>query len=124
MKTIDKFTGEYDFLDNAYDIPVEHKGVVYRSAESAYQAERIHGSGMQGMFTSMSGKEARCVGQYVTERPNWDSIKFDMLYTITKEKFAQNPALYKRLAGTKNAHISNGFLGEILMKIRSEYEVN
>lgn len=124
MNTITKFEGEYDFLDMAYNAPFYYKGRFYKCAEAAYQAERVGDPLLTSMFEDMGGSEARCVGLYTTERDDWDDIKQDILYNITKQKFEQNPALYKRLAETKDAFINNAFLGNILMNLRMHYKAS
>lgn len=88
--------------------------------ESAYQAARCCDSGMAGMFVKLSGKEARELGAYVTERKDWDSTKRDVLYELTLEKFKQNECIAKKLLSTGNSEITDEFLGDILMRVRSE----
>ena len=37
-KVIDSFSGEYDFLSNFYNCPVEYEGITYLNSEAAFQA--------------------------------------------------------------------------------------
>ena len=37
---IDNFRGEYAFLSNFYDAPVEYNGLSFRNSEAAFQAQK------------------------------------------------------------------------------------
>lgn len=117
---IDSFTGEYAYLSNSYmaHIRIGHK--TYMCVESAFQALRVCDSGMSGMFDSMTGNEARRIGLDMTERADWDDIKWDVLYKLTLEKFKQNQCLENKLLSTGDTVIKDEFLGDILMRVRDE----
>lgn len=117
---IDSFTGEYAYLSNSYmaHIRIGHK--TYMCVESAFQALRVCDGGMAGMFDEMTGKEARRIGLNMTERSDWDEIKWDVLYKLTLEKFKQNCSLGTKLLSTGDAIIKDEFLGDILMRVRDE----
>lgn len=88
--------------------------------ESAYQAARICDEGMSFMFDGMTGKEARRIGQDVTERPKWDDMKEDILYKLTLEKYKQNKIIRDKLLSTGDIPITEPFLGNTLMRVRKE----
>lgn len=70
-------------------------------------------------------------------RPDWEEVKDDVMYTVCKAKFLQNPGLLKKLLDTGDAELIEGNtwndqiwgvcngsgenrLGKILMRIRDE----
>lgn len=120
MQKIDSFTGDYDYMDNSYTAHINIGGRIFMCVESAYQAARICDGGMSFMFDSMTGKEARRIGQDVTERPKWDNMKEDILYKLTLEKYKQNKIIRDKLLSTGDIPITEPFLGNILMRVRKE----
>lgn len=124
MEYIKEFKGDYSFLDMSYIAPFRYKNIMFKCAEAAYQAARVSDAALMPMFSDMGGSEARCVGMYMTERKDWDEIKRDILFEIIQEKFNQNPSIIKKLCETKNAVIDNPFIGDILMRLRTQYSVN
>lgn len=120
MNVIDNFTGEYAFLLNSYIAPISLGNMNFMSGESLYQICRLKDKSISDMFHSVSGEEARRIGEHVTPRDGWDDVKEDILYLITLEKFKQNPSLAEKLKETGNAVIMDEKLGDILMRVRSE----
>lgn len=121
MESIKSLTGAYAFMSSEYYVLFEYEGVLYKSAESAYQAARCVDPRMRGMFVNASGKEARVLGLFISEKPNWDFYKQDVMYDITLAKFQQNPKLYQQLYTTGDTPIKVDFIGSILMKVRDCY---
>lgn len=117
---IDSFTGEYAYLSNSYMAHIRIGHRTYMCVESAFQALRVCDGGMAGMFDGMTGGEARRIGLNMTERSDWDKIKWDVLYKLTLEKFKQNCSLGTKLLSTGDAIIKDEFLGDILMRVRDE----
>jgi predicted NAD-dependent protein-ADP-ribosyltransferase YbiA (DUF1768 family) len=116
--TINNFTGEYSYLDNSYFAHIKIGYITFTCVEAAYQALRVCDDNLAGMFSGLSGKEARRLGMSVTEKKNWDDIKEEMLYKLTLEKFRQNPCLGDKLLSTGDAPIVNEFNGKALMRVR------
>jgi hypothetical protein len=117
---IDSFTGEYEYMRNDYMAHIKVGYQCYTCVESAFQALRCCDYGLCGMFEGLSGKDARNIGADITERGDWDNIKYDMLYKLTYEKFKQHPRLADKLISTGDSEIKDEFLGSILMRVRSE----
>lgn len=70
-------------------------------------------------------------------RPDWEEVKYDVMYEIVKAKFIQNPDLKEKLLSTGDEYLVEGnhwgdrtwgqvngvgknWLGKILMKVREE----
>jgi len=129
--------GENAFLSNMHETKVTIGGVTYRNSEAAFQAAKSTDPEVQATFANMSGKEAKAAGKKVKLRPDWEERKVSIMETILTAKFAENPALAKKLIATKGSEIveSNAWhdafwgvsedtgkgqnmLGKTLMKIR------
>lgn len=132
---INVFRGDNAFLSNFYIAPVFYQGIRFENNEAAFQAakcpERMYD------FYGLTPRDAKRLGRSVELRPDWDTVKYEVMYRICKAKFLQNPDLACKLIDTGDAEliegntwgdqvwgICNGVgennLGKILMRIRDE----
>lgn len=135
--TIDEFRGEYFFLSNFYPAPVEYQGYQFQNNEAAFQAAKCPERMID--FCSLTPNRAKRLGRRVTLRPDWETVKYDVMYEVCMAKFTQNPDLLSRLLATGNAELIEGntwgdriwgvdlnqgvgenHLGKILMRVRRE----
>jgi len=134
---VTRFRGEHYFLSNMFKSTFTFKGKTYRSAESAFQAQKVTDSAEQDRYTKMDGFEARRAGRKANLRPDWNDVRLDLMHDIVYAKFSQNHELAQKLLdtgetdlihennwgdtfwGTVNGKGEN-HLGEILMQVRSE----
>lgn len=135
---IDKFDGEYAFLSNFFPAPVAWEGITYQTSEHAFQAAKTLNIDERKAIAALStpGKAKRA-GKKVQLRPNWDSIRVDIMLEIVEAKFKQNPELMDQLIATGDVELIEGnswndtfwgmcrgkgknYLGKILMIIRNE----
>lgn len=141
---IDRFKGEFHYLSNFGDQPVEIDGTVYRTSEHYYNAEKTLDPRERSMITSASTPgQAKRAGRAATLRPDWDErLKFHVMMQAVRAKFSR-PEMQKRLLGTGDALLVEGnyhhdqcwgdceckehawwpgqnHLGRILMTVRSE----
>lgn len=143
MRPILVFDGNNKFLSNFYQCDVEFEGVVYPSAEHAYQASKTDIISERAWIVSApTPAKAKQIGRMVTLRENWRDVRETYMYQILKTKFS-NPRLKKRLLSTGTAFLEEGNswhdcywgncscsrceniegqnrLGNILMQIRQE----
>ena len=112
--------GEYSFMRNDYPVLLILDGVVWYSAECAYQAYRVSDKAMVLLIRDLPYKTIREYEECFTPHENWEQIKDEILYYITKEKFEQHSNLADKLLATGDAIIKDGFLGDILMRVRKE----
>ena len=105
---INSFRGEYSFLSNFYEAPVEYEGLTYRSSEAAYQAQKCADPKDRKVFTAMNPAEAKKAGRTVTLRKDWEDVKISIMTGIVRAKFEQNPDLAERLIATKDAYLEEG----------------
>ena len=136
---ITSFRGEFDFLSNFYDAPVEYDGVLYLNNEAAFQAQKCIAREERYAFAYLSAVKAKRKGRQMKLRDDWDRVKVGLMEEIVRSKFCQNPRLAARLLATGDALLAEGndwhdtfwgvdsatgkgenHLGKILMRIREE----
>ena len=137
MKAIKSFKGQNYFLSNFYPCAIEYEGQTFPSLECAYQAAKTPNRDVRYYFTIMDNSmEARMWGNKIAMRPDWDRVKYSIMYELLKIKF-NNPKLRALLLATEDAQLEesnmhgdkywgtvNGHgennLGKLLMQIREE----
>ncbi len=135
---IDEFEGIYVFLSNFYLEPVDFEGLLYPSAENAYQAQKTEDLDIRyDCFTVGSPANAKRQGQLVKIRKDWEEIKVGIMRDVLAAKFAKGSRLASRLLDTGNQELVEGnwwgdtywgvcggrgknMLGQLLMKRRAE----
>lgn len=138
---INEFRGQYFFLSNFYEAPVEYGGLRYRSNEAAFQAQKCRTEEEKQAFADLPPNKAKKLGRQVQLRPDWERVKVGIMEDIVRAKFTQNEVLRQLLLATGDAeleegntwndtfwgtHLSNGrgenHLGRILMQVRKELQ--
>ena len=136
---IDYFRGEYAFLSNFWEVPVTYKGLTYGSNEAAFQAQKCMTEAEMIPFTEMRPSKAKKAGRQVQLRPDWETVKVEIMTEIVRAKFMQNEELKWKLIATGEAYLEEGntwhdtcwgvdkksgkgqnHLGRILMQVRQE----
>lgn len=135
---VKSFIGQYSFLSNFYFAPILHQGMMWITAEHAYQAaktlsipEKLSISGCR------TPGQAKRKGQLVTLRPDFEKQRQHIMYSIVFQKFIHNGDLATLLLETGDAKLIEGntwndtywgvcdgvgknVLGKILMVVRDE----
>lgn len=136
-----------EVFSNFYGSPVRYNGVLYPTAEHAYQAAKTNDPLTHKMFSvagNMTPQRAKSIGRTVNMRGDFEANKDQIMYDILKAKFEQNPGALKVLLETGtaelvhdtsdtrlfirddaywgNGHNRNGLnkLGRILTQVRTE----
>jgi ribA/ribD-fused uncharacterized protein len=136
MEPILGFFGPWRFLSNFHFVDVEWEGATYRTTEHAYQAAKFPDAGMRRLIQAVEKpREARRLGQSSGCKPDWDNLKYDVMWDLCAQKFSY-PKLQAMLLESGDAYLEetntwgdiywgvcNGVgqnnLGKILMEIRS-----
>ena len=105
---IDSFRGEYAFLSNMYFSPIVINGIRYTCAEAAFQAAKLQDATLRTQFSGLSGHAAKKLGRSVPLRPDWETIKIQVMRDIIHEKFMQNPMLREKLLATEGHELVEG----------------
>lgn len=136
--TITSFRDKYFFLSNFYPSVIDYDGIIYRTAEHAYQAQKtINNSERVKISQLKTAKEAKYYGRSLSLRKNWSLMKVQIMKDIIYQKFKQNEPLKWNLLATKDKELIEGntwgdtfwgicnnegqnYLGKILMSVRRE----
>lgn len=135
---ISEFRGEYAFLSNFYHCKVPYMGLVFKSAEAAFQAAKC--PKMAKEFVGIDPSRAKAKGRHVPLRPDWEAVKDKIMYDILMAKFTHNRDLQAKLLKTGDQVLQEGntwgdvywgvcdgkgknTLGQLLMKVRFELNV-
>jgi len=134
---IDRFVGQYSFLNNFYESSIWIDGKQYRSCEHAYQAHKTLDSGIrETVRNAKSPGEAKKLGHSFTVREDWDAVKVDLMRSFLIKKF-ESPFLRHKLLETRGEELVYGntwndrfwgvcrgsgqnMLGKLLTEIREE----
>lgn len=138
---INRFRGEYEFLSNFYPAKLIYDGIEYYNAESAYQAQKCSDAEQRKAFSSCYSDEAKRKARSIELREDWEDIKLEVMETVVRAKFEQNPRLAKLLLQSGEMRIVEGntwhdifwgvdlktgegenHLGRILMQLREHFK--
>lgn len=134
---INEFRGPYYFLSNFYEAPVTWNSITYRNNEAAFQSAKTNDIVVRKTFATMDPSTAKREGRRVALRPDWEEVKYQVMYEICLAKFIQNSELRERLLATGDEYLEEGNtwgdrtwgtvngqgnnrLGKILMQVRDE----
>ena len=133
---IKRFTAEYRFLSNFYSCKVKYEGIMYPSAEHAYQAAKcLHPKDRRLIAKLRTAGEAKRKGHQVTMTKDFENHKLTVMRNVVLAKFMQNQELGEALISTYPAGLEEGnawgdkiwgtvdgvgknLLGKILMDVR------
>ncbi len=132
---INSFQGNYYFLSNFYSCPVTWDGITYQNSEAAFQSAKVLDKDIRKTFANLNPSDAKRKGRHVLLRPDWEDVKYDIMYEIVYAKFSQNDVLKAKLLDTYHQHLEEGntwgdkvwgtvhgigenHLGKILMRVR------
>lgn len=132
------------WLSNMQDCKIVWMNMEFTSTEAAYQASKSLSLKVAKEFIPMTGKQAKAHSHKIEVRPDWQSIKLNVMAQLVHQKFLSNPLLQTKLVetwpkyleetnywndtfwGVYNGKGSN-HLGKLLMATRSyfiEYREN
>lgn len=141
---ISSFRDHYWFLSNFYMEKLQFDGIVYPSAEHAYQAQKTLEDSWRTKIANLeSASRAKQLGRMVPLRPDWEEHKTDIMRNILRAKFDKHTYLATLLLQTGEAELIEGnywgddfwgmvnaggnlhgknWLGKLLMEVRSELQ--
>jgi ribA/ribD-fused uncharacterized protein len=136
-QSIRGFVGDYRWLSNFYSCEVKYEGLMYQSAEAAYQAAKFPGSERQA-FTALGPDAAKKLAHSKpVDDTHWNARKDQVMRDVVWAKFSQHPELGARLLATGDKYLEEtnwwndpywgvyqgkgrNMLGKILMETRSK----
>lgn len=107
---INDFRGRWAFLSNFYPATVQWEGIVYPSAEHAYNAAKTTDIGWRhAIAAAHSPRLAKKLGRRAVLRPNWDNrLRYLAMSQIVRAKFCANLARVDALLSTGTAVLVEG----------------
>lgn len=115
---IDFFDAEpYDWLSNFYPCTVHYEGLDWPTTEHAFQAMKTENAIYRRQIQlatdpsiAKSLGQRRAFRQYnITRRPDWETIKYDVMIDLLRLKFSQRPLADKLLATGKVKLVEGNF---------------
>jgi ribA/ribD-fused uncharacterized protein len=134
---INSFEGEYAFLSNFYEHPISNGVITFPTNEHYFQAMKtLEDDERLAIARAATPGQAKRMGRSVKLRPDWESIKLDVMETAVRVKFT-DPELAAKLVATGDEELIEGnwwndtfwgvcngvgenHLGKILMKVRAD----
>jgi ribA/ribD-fused uncharacterized protein len=134
---INSFEGEYAFLSNFYEHPISNGVITFPTNEHYFQAMKtLEDDERLAIARAATPGQAKRMGRSVKLRPDWESIKLDVMETAVRIKFT-DPELAAKLIATGDEELIEGnwwndtfwgvcngvgenHLGKILMKVRAD----
>lgn len=135
---ITSFTGQYYFLSNFYYWPIVYNGLVYKTNEHAYQAQKTLDIYYRELIrTCDKPGRAKYLGRNIILRPDWEEIKVIIMKKLLELKFTTNNKMGEMLLNTIPEELIEGnywndtfwgicnnkglnHLGKLLMQRRNE----
>lgn len=140
---IDCFDGEFAFLSNFYEHPIQYKGIVYPTNEHFFQAMKSLKEDERKMIAAApTPGKAKRLGRSITLRADWEKVKYDVMLLGLRLKFC-DIELREKLRKTGDEMLIEGnywhdntwgdcscdackersgrnMLGKLLMQVRNE----
>lgn len=107
----DNFEGPnpYGFLSNFYDHPFKLGAIVYRTGEHAFQAYKaIDRTTHMAIRNQPSPAQAKAKGKRIKLRPDWETVKYDVMRQVLAAKFGARSELAELLLATGDAMLIEG----------------
>lgn len=131
------FIGPNKWLSNFWICDINYDNLSFTSVEAAYVSAKNHNLLFKKNVSKMTPWDAKRYGRVVTLRPDWDSVRLQVMEELLRQKFAPTSDLAKRLCDTQDAKLIEGNtwndtfwgvcggygennLGKLLMKIRED----
>lgn len=103
------FNSEHAWASNFFPCKIELEGIMFHSAEHAYQytrAIKLNELNLAKMIArAKSGKAAKMLASHVESNEAWDKLKINVMRTIVSEKFMQNGHLCDKLVGSGQVNL-------------------
>lgn len=80
-----------------------YDNILWDSVEAAFQAQKSLDTEIRKQFAALTPGQAKSRGRKVLLRPDWETVKYNLMYKICLEKFKQNEDLKELLLSTGDA---------------------
>ena len=107
MSKITQFRGNYYFLSNFSDYPVQLDGLTYLNGEAAFQSGKVTTHNERLAFVGIPPNIAKSKGRKVKLRSDWEAVKVDRMRQVIDAKFSDSK-LAKLLDQTGDTELLEG----------------
>lgn len=90
----------YGSLSNFATAKVEIGGLTFMSSEAAWQAFKTMDLEKRKLFCSMTPAASKRAGRKLDLRPDWETVKYDLMVEVLRAKFSQDEDLKRILLST------------------------
>ena len=97
MNRITYFEGKFEFMSNFFPSVVFLDGDSYPTVENAYQAAKTLNCQIRWRMQNMQPGGAKRLGNSLQLRPDWESVKYEIMKDLVSQKFIQLPFKVKLL---------------------------
>ena len=105
---IKEFQGEYRWLSNFWPVNIKYNERNFTTLEHAFMSQKNLSKVWQDFCSQEpDAKVVSKLGKEIMLRPDWDSIKVDLMKELVELKFSQDD-LKEKLVATKNMEIQEG----------------
>ncbi len=137
---ISEFRGRWTRFSNYAVCSIWFEGHIYNSVEHAYQAAKTLDEDQRRSIRYLAtANQAKKAGRAVILRPDWEQVKVEVMWTLLREKFSQEPDHSTLLSsgdeqlvegnwwgdkfwGQCPLGVGENWLGYLLMQVRQEIE--
>ena len=96
MTKINSFKGKYSFLSNFATTVFKYDGVLYTSVEAAFQAAKTDDMELKRRIAQYSPADAKKYGRKVKLRPDWNTVRVQIMKELLRLKFNSDMFGYKQ----------------------------
>jgi len=108
---IERFGGDFAFLDNGAPSAIILDGVGYPTLEHAYHASKTRVAEMRAVIRDAPAPHvARRLAAWLTPPANWRAIRLEVMADLLAQKHAPGSALADKLLATADAELQYGNL--------------
>lgn len=104
---INYFRGEYGWLSNMTEVPIDYAGNLFRSVENAYIWAKSPNKYWLEFCLNNPPDICKKKSKEIDVRKDWEEVKLGIMYELLKLKFNQEPFKTK-LLNTGNQNIIEG----------------
>ncbi|GGR15732.1 NADAR family protein [Deinococcus ruber] len=105
---ITRFDGEFRWLSNFFPAPIRMSGLIFPCVENAYQAAKTLDHAARLPFVTLTPGAAKRAGRTLVLRPDWDSLRFEILLAMLRRKFRAGSLLADQVLATGTCQLIEG----------------
>lgn len=106
---IHKFSDEFELYSNFYMTPILYQGMVFKSSEHAFQAQKaISPIDFSAICNAETPGKAKRIGRKIPMKDEWDEIKLGIMKEIVRSKFENTVSFRSALTSWYNTKFIEG----------------